>query len=164
MKINDPDAFTEFVWGYIDAAIWTEQEPLGFDFGSGPADNAVIEHRDELSPAAHATMRAACADFLAGLEPGSLDEWYPDQAGHDFWLTRNGHGAGFWDRGRERGDYLTEQCRPYGEQRLWRPERDANDDEIEANMRGDVVPGWAEFDSPLLAPTVPDTDKPIEVE
>ena len=19
------------------------------------------------------------------------------QAGHDFWLTRNGHGAGFWD-------------------------------------------------------------------
>jgi hypothetical protein len=23
------------------------------------------------------------------------DEW--TQAGHDFWLTRNGHGAGFWD-------------------------------------------------------------------
>jgi hypothetical protein len=22
-----------------------------------------------------------------------------DQAGHDLWLTRNGHGAGFWDRG-----------------------------------------------------------------
>ena len=21
----------------------------------------------------------------------------PQQAGHDFWLTRNGHGAGFWD-------------------------------------------------------------------
>ena len=21
----------------------------------------------------------------------------PKQAGHDFWLTRNGHGAGFWD-------------------------------------------------------------------
>jgi hypothetical protein len=21
----------------------------------------------------------------------------PEQAGHDFWLTRNGHGAGFWD-------------------------------------------------------------------
>ena len=24
---------------------------------------------------------------------------HPDQCGHDFWLTRNGHGAGFWDRG-----------------------------------------------------------------
>lgn len=25
---------------------------------------------------------------------------YTDEelAGHDFWLTRNGHGAGFWDR------------------------------------------------------------------
>jgi hypothetical protein len=22
-----------------------------------------------------------------------------EQIGHDFWLTRNGHGAGFWDRG-----------------------------------------------------------------
>jgi hypothetical protein len=21
-----------------------------------------------------------------------------DQAGHDFWLSRNGHGTGFWDR------------------------------------------------------------------
>ena len=21
-----------------------------------------------------------------------------EQAGHDFWLTRNGHGTGFWDR------------------------------------------------------------------
>lgn len=27
-------------------------------------------------------------------------EWsHDEQAGHDFWLTRNGHGAGFWDRG-----------------------------------------------------------------
>ena len=23
-----------------------------------------------------------------------------DLAGHDFWLTRNGHGTGFWDAGR----------------------------------------------------------------
>lgn len=22
-----------------------------------------------------------------------------EQIGHDFWLTRNGHGTGFWDRG-----------------------------------------------------------------
>lgn len=43
-----------------------------------------------------------------------------DQAGHDFWLTRNGHGAGFWDRGLgEIGEQLTTaaqeigQCDPY---------------------------------------------------
>ena len=27
---------------------------------------------------------------------------------HDFWLTRNGHGAGFWDGDYENGDELTE--------------------------------------------------------
>lgn len=37
------------------------------------------------------------------------------QIGHDFWLTRNGHGAGFWDRGLgEVGDLLTDICKPFG--------------------------------------------------
>jgi hypothetical protein len=43
-----------------------------------------------------------------------------EQTGHDFWLTRNGHGAGFWDRGLgEVGDRLTSACRPYGEVDLY---------------------------------------------
>ena len=29
-----------------------------------------------------------------------FEELSPDKVGHDLWLTRNGHGAGFWD-----GDY-----------------------------------------------------------
>lgn len=28
-----------------------------------------------------------------------------EQAGHDFWFTRNGHGTGFWDRPDVWGDY-----------------------------------------------------------
>ena len=36
-------------------------------------------------------------------------------AGHDFALTRNGHGTGFWDRGMgEMGDMHTKECKPYG--------------------------------------------------
>lgn len=36
--------------------------------------------------------------------------------GHDFALTRNGHGAGFWDRGYgEAGEALTANAKPYGE-------------------------------------------------
>jgi hypothetical protein len=36
--------------------------------------------------------------------------------GHDFLLTRDGHGAGFWDRGLgELGEYLTQLTKPYGE-------------------------------------------------
>ena len=50
--------------------------------------------------------------------------WTDERAGFDFCLTRNGHGAGFWDRGitDERpdgkpgnlGDYLSDACKPYG--------------------------------------------------
>ena len=33
------------------------------------------------------------------------------QAGHDYWLTRNGHGVGFWDRGLGSiGDKLSQAC------------------------------------------------------
>ena len=36
-------------------------------------------------------------------------------AGHDFWLSRNGHGTGFWDRGLgEIGDKLHEAARACG--------------------------------------------------
>lgn len=40
-------------------------------------------------------------------------------AGHDFYLTRNRHGAGFWDRCGDDADavlaYLTTQSHAYGE-------------------------------------------------
>lgn len=43
-----------------------------------------------------------------------------EQHGHDFALTRNGHGAGFWDRGYgDIGDALTDACKPYGEHNLY---------------------------------------------
>lgn len=47
------------------------------------------------------------ADDLAGVEPA--------QIGHDFWLTRNRHGAGFWDRGLgAAGERLTAAAHVYG--------------------------------------------------
>lgn len=39
-----------------------------------------------------------------------LDEWSEDQIGYDLWLTRNGHGAGFWDRDLPYKDELSELC------------------------------------------------------
>lgn len=43
------------------------------------------------------------------------------QNGHDFWLTRNGHGVGFWDRGydKEVGDALTKASESFGEVDLY---------------------------------------------
>lgn len=40
----------------------------------------------------------------------------PDMVGHDFYMTRNGHGVGFWDRGLgEMGEWLTRMANPFGE-------------------------------------------------
>lgn len=37
-----------------------------------------------------------------------------EQIGHDFWLTRNSHGSGFWDRNLgEVGQKLTESCKKF---------------------------------------------------
>jgi hypothetical protein len=45
----------------------------------------------------------------------AVDGYSIEQAGHDFWLTRNRHGAGFWDRGLgEVGDKLTEAAHSEG--------------------------------------------------
>lgn len=92
---------------YIECALWSstddECEPLDSSYDS-----------DDLSDSARAEMERDCEDFYAanvvdlmGIDAG--------QAGHDFWLTRNGHGAGFWDRGLgELGERLSRAAEVYG--------------------------------------------------
>lgn len=43
----------------------------------------------------------------------------PESAAHDLWLTRNGHGAGFWGRGYKYGDILSAQAKRMGESDLY---------------------------------------------
>jgi len=38
-----------------------------------------------------------CLAFFSRIQCYLSDDQI-EQAGHDFWLTRNGHGTGFWDR------------------------------------------------------------------
>ena len=44
-----------------------------------------------------------------------------EHAGHNFWLNRNGHGAGFWDGDyeEEKGRRLSDACVAYGELHVW---------------------------------------------
>jgi hypothetical protein len=58
------------------------------------------------------------ADFQAFMEkashlltPAELED--EELIGHDFWLTRNRHGAGFWDGDYENGDAITEIVHKY---------------------------------------------------
>lgn len=97
----------KFLEQYIETALWSSVDESGnpLDDNYGPED---------LTTEAIASMKADCDDFRntqAALLEGIDDE----QAAHDFWLTRNRHGAGFWDRGLgEIGQRLTDAASVYG--------------------------------------------------
>ena len=79
----------------------------------------------ELAESTRKAMAEELADFLAYIEPiaeqEDWDNWPSDeQIAHDFWLTRNGHGVGFWDRGLGKlGDLLTDAAKTYGSADLY---------------------------------------------
>jgi hypothetical protein len=98
----------EIVKHYLHAALWTE-ELDSFDLEDIHA-NSVAQATED------------CKSFVE--KAGSLlNEINEEQIGHDFWLTRNGHGAGFWDRGLgEVGDKLTEICKEFKGKDVFAPE------------------------------------------
>jgi hypothetical protein len=90
---------------YLEAAEFTDGEESG--------DDTVFSTQFK------SDAYKACADFenaCATLEIDLRD--YPAaQVGHDLWLTRNGHGAGFWDRPKVYGkhtDLFTGMARAQG--------------------------------------------------
>ena len=64
---------------------------------------------------------AAKADVKSFKEQaGTLTAGLTDSdIGHDLWLTRNRHGAGFWGRGHEHGDALTSIVDGFGERHIF---------------------------------------------
>jgi hypothetical protein len=102
------DAMTD---AYIEAIYFTETG----DGGQPPADADLTEQTRREAWAACHRLRLACAGH-DGIDLGQYD---PTQIGHDLWLTRNGHGAGFWDRpeiyGAENARILTLMAQAMGE-------------------------------------------------
>lgn len=80
------DAFT---FAYIEAMMWTLTDEDG-----GSCDHLGLH---DISAEAIDKAKADCAGFQR-TAARLLEGTDPAQAGHDFWLTRNGHGTGFWDR------------------------------------------------------------------
>lgn len=93
--------------GYLTCAEWADlRDEDGESVESGSY---------EWAPEAEADMKADMKAFIEA-NFGLVYKMDPVQVGHDFWLTRNGHGTGFWDRGLgEVGKVLTEASKPYGE-------------------------------------------------
>lgn len=95
-----------FTTGYATCALWSSTddngEPLDKDYDI-----------DDISPTTLKQMIVDCADFQTA-NAELLAEIDPGQAGHDFWLTRNHHGVGFWDRGLGVvGEQLTKAAHEY---------------------------------------------------
>lgn len=93
-----------FVSEYIRTMLWAETDNSTESGGSPLDDNC---DADNLSQSAVTRIYHDCFVFLekagdlitfaeSSLEnPHPCDSW--GYAAHDFWLTRNGHGCGFWD-------------------------------------------------------------------
>jgi len=95
---------------YIIAALWSSVDDAG-----EPLDNKYTAH--EIAPESLEKMTDDCEAFF--VKAGKLletSELNCEQIGHDFWLTRNGHGTGFWDRGLgDVGNKLTTLSKEFGE-------------------------------------------------
>jgi hypothetical protein len=102
---------------YMKTALWSSVD----DDGS-PLDR---EHDvSDIAQESRLAMLRDVADFLTGLPTvdlaDALEELGAAGIGHDFWLIRNRHGAGFWDRELGAlGDRLTDAAQAYGESYLY---------------------------------------------
>ena len=77
---------------YLVCALWSSTEDDGEPLDKERDLESI--HPDSLEKA-----QKDCDEFreanISDIIQSTLD---PEQVGHDFWLTRNGHGTGFWDR------------------------------------------------------------------
>lgn len=91
---------------YLTAAEWAdlpEDTEQGLDFSQCAEESALFD----------------CISFVEN-NWDLIKECSPEQVGHDFWLTRNHHGAGFWDRpevygGEDNAQKLTDSAHSFGE-------------------------------------------------
>ena len=91
---------------YLTAAEWADK----------PEE---IESGLDFAPCAEESALSDCIRF-ASINWQLIKENAPEQVAHDFWLTRNHHGAGFWDRsevygGDDNAEKLTESAHSFGE-------------------------------------------------
>ena len=107
---------TEATASAVATLIWSETIIETMD-DSGPRDGDPYDEHfstDDLAEDYRTSLEEDIAEFLLA-HAADVADMKPAQFGHDFILTSNGHGAGFWDSGLgDRGDRLTEACRPYG--------------------------------------------------
>jgi hypothetical protein len=99
---------------YLVTALWAELDQSDPNTGGNPLDDNYC--LNDFDPETVDNAIADCTEFRrrAGTLLDGLDL---STVGHDFWLTRQGHGAGFWDGDYEDsvGEALTKLSKEFGE-------------------------------------------------
>jgi hypothetical protein len=113
----------KFTQAYFEAALWSSvddnDEPLDQNYSVS-----------DIAPETRDKMIADCAAFQEKYgylitednRTYTSGEWSVDElAGHDFWLTRNGHGSGFWAGGwvKSIGEALSLAAKSFGSFELY---------------------------------------------
>lgn len=118
-KVTNFSDLDDFTVGYITCALWSSTNDL-YDENSEKYSECLDDQytREDINYETIKEMVMDCKNFQdnnVDLLKQYYEEFEYEYAGHDFWLTRNGHEVGFWDRGLgEVGEKLTEACKLYG--------------------------------------------------
>jgi len=120
MKTKTDSDFRQFFTGFLTCALWSSHDN-STESGGEPFD--ANYSREDIALSSALSMARECRDFMRenydDLSAYAF-ELSMDSAGHDFWLTKNRHGAGFWDRGLgDLGKRLSDASKAYGSTDLY---------------------------------------------
>ena len=102
----------KFIADYITAALWSTTGHKNDNFEFLDEKYSI----DDLDESTLAQIEDDCEQFIKITVGKNTDKFETDHPGHDFWLTRNGHGTGFWNGDYPiHGDYLTKISERFGE-------------------------------------------------
>jgi hypothetical protein len=113
-EIED-DYLPRMLDSYLKVSIWTSND----DEDNSIADNYTIKDLDKNFIK---KSEKDCKEFLSKVEDVVIQEYIDATTlGHDFWLTRNHHGAGFFDRtySKENEKTLTKEAQKFKEVNLY---------------------------------------------
>lgn len=120
------DELDEFTSAYVETALWssTDDNDQPLDANYSPED-IYPDTLQRMIADCEQFQRENAIDIETAIESGEVvcgpDFGEMGRAGHDFWLTRNRHGAGFWDGDwpDKQAERLTEASHTYGEFNLY---------------------------------------------
>jgi hypothetical protein len=102
----------KFVDAYLEAAIWSSDDQSG----------EPLDKRFDIDDFAQEAVNKAVRDCNEFIEKNKVileKHGNPAHHGYNFWMSRNGHGVGFFDRGYgDDGDLLQEAAEEYGEEQI----------------------------------------------